>query len=134
MNFLKNALLFTIGGGAYTSLELLFRRRSHISMFVLGGGCFLAIGRLWRSKPRMGLLLKMLLGSAICTAGELVTGLAVNRDYAIWDYRRLPGNFLGQICLPFSLLWMALTPAAGVVYRWCNHKISLPCVRGGGSP
>ena len=123
MNFLKNALLFTIGGGAYTSLELLFRGWSHISMFVLGGGCFLAIGRLWRSKPRMGLLLKMLLGSAICTAGELATGLLVNRDYSVWDYRRLPGNVLGQICLPFSVLWMALTPVAGVVYRWCDHQL-----------
>lgn len=125
MHFLKKAILFTIGGGAYTSLELLFRRRSHISMFFLGGGCFLAIGRLWRSRPRMKLLPGMILGSGICTAGELVTGLAVNRDYSVWDYRQLPGNFRGQISVPFSLLWMPLSAVAGVVYRWCDRRLTM---------
>ena len=124
MFFLKNAILFTIGGGVYTSLELLFRKRSHISMFFLGGGCFLALGRFWQKSARMGLLPRMMAGSALCTAGELATGLAVNRDYAIWDYRRLPGNFLGQICLPFSLLWMILTPVAGALCRWCDGRLS----------
>ena len=118
----KNAILFVIGGGAYTSLELLWRRRSHISMFFLGGGCFLALGRLWQQR-RLGALPRMLAGSALCTAGELATGLAVNRDFSVWDYRRLPGNFLGQICLPFSLLWMALTPVAGMLYRWCDTRL-----------
>lgn len=123
MNFPKNAILFTVGGGAYTSLELLFRKRSHISMFFLGGGCFLALGRLWRRGPRMGLLPRMILGGAVCTAGELATGLAVNRDYSVWDYRRLPGNFRGQISVPFSVLWMALTPVAGALYRWCEKRL-----------
>ena len=124
MNFPKNAILFTVGGGAYTALELLFRKRSHISMFFLGGGCFLALGKFWQKSARMSLLPRMIAGSALCTAGELATGLAVNRDYAIWDYRRLPGNFLGQICLPFSLLWMILTPVAGTLCRWCDGRLS----------
>ena len=123
MFFLKNVILFTIGGGAYTSLELLWRRRSHISMFFLGGGCFLALGRLWRKRTRMGTLPRMIAGSALCTAGELATGLLVNRGYAVWDYRSLPGNVRGQICLPFSALWMMLTPVAGVLYRWCDRRL-----------
>ena len=123
MNFPRNAILFTVGGGAYTSHELLFRKRSHISMLFLGGGSFLALGRLWRKGARLGLLPRMILGGAVCTAGELATGLAVNRNYAVWDYRSLPGNFLGQICLPFSVLWMALTPVAGALYRWCEKRL-----------
>lgn len=123
MNFPKNAILFTVGGGAYTSLELLFRKRSHISMFFLGGGCFLALGRLWRKEARLGLLPRMALGGAVCTAGELATGLAVNRDYSVWDYRSLPGNFRGQISVPFSVLWMVLTPVAGALYRWCEKRL-----------
>lgn len=123
MNFLKNAILFTIGGGAYTSLELMWRRRSHISMFFLGGACFLAIGRLWQNRPQMRPLTGMAAGSAICTAGELATGLAVNRDYSVWDYRRLPGNFRGQICLPFSVLWMPLSAVAAKVYQWCDRRL-----------
>lgn len=123
MDFLKNTILFTVGGGAYTALELIFRRRSHISMFFLGGGCFLALGRLWRKGYRLGILPRMVLGSAVCTAGELAVGLTVNRDHSIWDYRRLPGNFLGQISVPFSVLWMALTPVAGMLYRWCDRRL-----------
>ena len=123
MNLPKNAILFIIGGGAYTSLELLFRKRSHISMFFLGGGCFLALGRFWQKSARASLLPRMIAGSALCTAGELATGLAVNRDYSVWDYRRVPGNFRGQICLPFSVLWMLLTPVAGALYRWCEKRL-----------
>ena len=29
-----------------------------------------------------------------------------------WDYSRLPGNFQGRVCLPFSLAWGLLTGAA----------------------
>lgn len=119
----KNAILFTIGGGAYTSLELLFRRRSHISMFLLGGSCFLAVGRFHRRHPAMNPLTRMAACSCMITLGELATGLAVNRDYGVWDYRTLPGNFLGQICLPFSLVWMGLSGVAGWLYRWCDERL-----------
>ena len=119
----KTAVLFTIGGGCYTSLELIARKRSDFSMFLLGGACFLAIGHLGKKYPRMHPLARMAAGSAICTAGELVTGLAVNRDYQVWDYRRVPGNFRGQICLPFSLLWMPLSGVAEVLYRWCDRRL-----------
>ena len=118
----KNTVLFTIGGGIYVSLELLWRRRSHWTMFVLSGGCFLAIGQLGRKWPGLPLACRAVLGSAICTAGELVTGLVCNRDHAIWDYRGLPGTFRGQICLPFSLLWVPLSALAAVLFRRLDGK------------
>mgnify|MGYP007039094459 CR=1 FL=1 len=34
----------------------------------------------------------------IITTVELAAGLIFNRDYAVWDYRGIPGNFCGQIC------------------------------------
>ena len=43
------------------------------------------------------------------TLVELVTGLLVNRDYHVWDYRKLPLNYRGQICLPFTLLWVPIS-------------------------
>ena len=112
----KKIGLFAIGGGSYVSLELLWRGRSHWTMFMLGGGCFLAIGELGRRFPKLGRPARAVLGSAVCTAGELVTGLVFNRDYAIWDYRELPGNFRGQICLPFSALWVPLSALAEELY------------------
>ena len=120
---LKNATLFTIGGGTYTALEFTFRRRSHLSMFFLGGACFIAIGKLQQKMPRMGIFARMASGSAICTAGELAVGLTLNRDYRIWDYRNLPGNYRGQISLPFSLLWMPLSAVGGGLYRWCDARL-----------
>ena len=113
----KKAYLFTVGGGLYVSLELLWRGRSHWTMFALGGGCFLAIGALGKRLAGAPRILRASAGSAVCTAGELLTGLVFNRDHRSWDYRALPGNFRGQICLPFSLLWMPLSLLAEVVYR-----------------
>lgn len=123
MSFLRNTILFCVGGGSYTALELAFRRRSHISMFCLGGACFLAIGRFDRRFPRLNPGAKMAAGSAICTAGELAVGLALNRDHRIWDYRALPLNFRGQICPAFSLVWMPVSLIAGQLYRICDRHL-----------
>ena len=67
----KKIVLFAVGGGVYTSLELLWRGRSHWTMFVLGGGCFLAIGELGRRCRHLPGAVRAVLGSAVCTAGEL---------------------------------------------------------------
>ena len=118
----KKFFLFTVGGGSYVCLELLWRGRSHWTMFALGGGCFLAIGELGKGLPGLGRLPRAALGSLICTAGELVTGLLFNGDHTVWDYRDLPLNFRGQICLPFTLLWMPLSALAAELYRWLDGK------------
>ena len=54
---------------------------------------------------------------------ELGCGLLVNRSYRVWDYRHMPMNFLGQICLPFTLLWVPLSLAAMLLYGWTDRGI-----------
>ena len=93
-------------------LELLWRGRSHISMFFAGGLCFLLLGKLNRVKPRLPLLLRCIVGAGIITFVELAAGLIANRDYQVWDYRRLPLNFHGQVCLVYSLLWIPVSLGA----------------------
>ncbi len=115
----KPFFFFLLGGGIYTLLELLWRGRSHWSMFLLGGGCFLALGRL--GKLRLPEALRPVVGSLLITLGELTTGLLLNRDYSIWDYRQSPMNFMGQICLGFSLLWMPLSYGAIWIYKWLDR-------------
>ena len=105
MRFGKQVLLFCIGGGSYVCLELLWRGRSHGSMFLLGGLCFWLLG-IMRRLVRLSLTLRLLLSAVGVTALELVTGLAVNREYQIWDYRGQPLHYRGQICLCYSLLWI----------------------------
>ena len=100
---------FAFGGGVYVALEFLWRRRSHPSMFVAGGLSFLLLGKLRESK--LPTAAKPVVGAGVITLVELATGLLVNRDHHVWDYRALPGNYRGQICLPFSLLWI---PASAV--------------------
>ena len=112
MRVLKKFVLFIIGGGCYTALELLWRGWSHISMFLAGGGCFLLLGKIGSRK--MPLYLRALSGAGAITAVELLAGITANRDYKVWDYRNTPMNFKGQICLPFSLLWMPV----GLVGMW----------------
>ena len=118
----RKAYLFAVGGGAYVSLELLWRGRSHWTMFALGGGCFLAIGAMGRKLSRCPGWLRAVLDSGICTAGELLTGLVFNRDFAIWDYRALPLNYRGQICLPFSILWIPLSALGERIYGRLDGK------------
>lgn len=101
----KQILLFCIGGGSYVCLEFLWRGRSHGSMFLLGGLCFRILGIL-RRLGKISLALRLVMGAACVTALELVTGLAVNREHQIWDYRGQPLHYRGQICLCYSLLWI----------------------------
>ena len=122
MRFFKKLTMFGLGGTLYTLLELLWRGRSHSSMFLLGGGCFLMLGRLRRL--RLPLPVKLLLGSAGITAGELATGLLVNRNFAVWDYRPQPLNFLGQICLGFSLLWIPVSLLGMWIYGVMEKRFS----------
>ena len=119
MKWVKTGVLFTLGGCGYVGLELLYRGRSHISMFCAGGLCFLLLGLL--GERALSLPARGLLGTAIITAVELTTGLLVNRDYGVWDYRQQPWNFRGQICPTFMLLWIPLSLAAMALYRQADR-------------
>lgn len=121
MKYAKNAALFVIGGSAYVGLELLWRQRSHISMFGAGGLCFLLLGRIGRK--RLSLPVRAAAGAGVITAVELGTGLLLNRDYRVWDYREVPGNFRGQICPVFTVLWAPLSLTAMELYDWMDRKI-----------
>lgn len=124
MKIWKQAILFYLGGCAYVGLELLWRGRSHGSMFVAGGLCFLLLGWLNRTRPRLPLPLRAVVGALVITMVELGVGLAVNRDYSVWDYRGNPGNFCGQICPMFTLLWIPVSVAAMFLYDLLDKKLS----------
>lgn len=121
MKFGKYLTLFCVGGGAYVGLELLYRGRSHISMFGAGGLCFLLLGRL--RKERLPIPAKVGAGAGMITVVELVTGLLVNRDFGVWDYRGQPGNILGQICPVFMALWVPVGAMGMALYGWAEGML-----------
>lgn len=115
------------GGASYIVLELLWRGHSHWTMFFLGAICFELVGILNEILPwSTPFPVQMVLGSGIVTAFELITGLVVNvhLGWAVWDYSGAPFNFMGQICLPYSLLWLLLSAviivAEDYIDYWCG--------------
>lgn len=93
-------------------------------MLVLAGFLFIVIGRLnekweWDSS----FLLQVGIATVISTIAEFLTGCIVNLwlKWDIWDYSNVPFNLLGQICLPYTVLWIFLSAFAIViddVIRW----------------
>ena len=129
MRIWKTALLGYLGGMTYSAIELLWRGRTHSSMFALGGVCFILIGKLGKVPSPLPVPLRMIASAGIVTALELGCGLLVNRDHAIWDYRMLPLNFHGQICLPFSLLWVPVSLGAICLYDLLDARIDRALLR-----
>ena len=117
MKFLKGIVLFLVGGIGYIAMEFYWRGWSHFSMFLAGGLCFLLLGKLEFTQPRLPLPLRGLAGAGIITMVELLAGLLFNQSYRVWDYRYLPLNFHGQICLRFFLLWIPISLGAMWLYR-----------------
>ena len=105
--------MFGIGGSIYLLLELLYRGHSHISMFFAGGLSAALIFRICcAGRARFaGWFVRCAVGSAVITAVEFCTGVFVNLclHLRVWDYSALPLNLLGQVCLPFSVIWFFLT-------------------------
>lgn len=113
-----------VGGLIYYGIEVAWRGYSHWTMALVGGVCFILVGGINEFFPwTMPLALQGLIGSAIVTAVELIAGLVLNvwLGLGIWDYSNLPLNFMGQICLPFSLLWILLSVVAVVLDDWLRY-------------
>lgn len=107
----KETIIFVIFGFLYICLELLYRDRTHISMFFVGGLCGVLIGLINDNTPDMPLFYQCILGTTIVTLIEFISGYYLNiyLGLGVWDYSHVPFNFLGQVCLPFSIIWMLLS-------------------------
>lgn len=122
MRAVKPLILFGIGGFIYIAIELLWRGHTHWTMFLVGGICFLLIGYINEIFTfDMPLIKQMAISAIIITTVEFLAGLLVNRTYSIWDYHDLPLNILGQICLPYSILWFLLSLPAIILDDYLRY-------------
>lgn len=121
---LKHFFLFTFGGIVYILIEMLWRGYSHWSMFILGGLCFLLLGFINEKYTwDIPLIIQMIIGAFIITLLEFISGCILNLwlNLRVWDYYDMPFNILGQICLPYMLLWFLLSPVCIIVDDYLRY-------------
>lgn len=124
--FFKYLFLFLFGGAAYISIEMLYRGYSHWLMFIIGGLAFLMVGMLNEAfKWETPIEIQSIIGGCIITGIEFITGLIANIQFnmGIWDYSNLPLNVMGQICLPFTFIWILLSAVIIVIDDWLRYKL-----------
>ena len=120
----KLLILFAIGGIFYLIIELLWRGYSHWTMFILGGTCFVLLGLINEFYNfSIPLVLQMFFGMCIITALEFITGYIINIRLGmnVWSYAGMPHNILGQICLPYMILWFFMAGACIIIDDWLRH-------------
>lgn len=85
-------------------------------MFIVGGVCFLLVGLINDGLfyHMMPFRQQMVIGGVIVTIVEFIAGYIFNIrcGLGIWDYSQMPFNIMGQVCLPFTLLWILLSGIA----------------------
>ncbi|NLY45287.1 MAG: hypothetical protein GX053_04770 [Tissierella sp.] len=110
---------------SYFFIEIMWRGYSHIGMFVLGGLCFILIGLIseYYFKPKGSLIILLIISSLVITFMELIFGLILNLVFKleIWDYSTLKYNFIGQICLRYSIYWFFLSLPAILFYDYIRY-------------
>lgn len=123
-NIIKYLILGIIGGFTYVLIELFYRGHSHWSMFAVSAVSFILIGLInefisWD----MELWKQMLIGSGIVTILEFISGYILNikLGWHIWNYSNVPFNILGQICLPFSIVWFFISLIAIVADDYLRY-------------
>ena len=51
------------------------------------------------------ILASVVVTAIVCTSIDFSCGMICNLDYSVWDYRMMPFNFMGQICLQNSTIY-----------------------------
>lgn len=113
------------GGFIYYLLELIWNGHSHWTMFVLGGLCFRMLSYVRNIKTPIAV--QCVLGGTVITLAEFLAGILLNVELKlnIWDYSSLPFNVLGQICLPFTIIWTAISFPAIKIDQFLDTKLNI---------
>jgi uncharacterized membrane protein len=122
----KDAIIIFVMGALYMVLEGLWRGWTNISMLVVGGLCGFLIGKL-NEQPDFYRKIweQCLIGMLIVLVIEFISGMILNvfLQFGIWDYSNIWGNFYGQICIPYAILWFLLVPLVIYVDDYLRFRL-----------
>ena len=78
--------------------------------------------------PEFPLWLQAVLGGIVLIVSQLTAGLVFNvwLGLGLWDYTSLFGNFLGQICLRYALLWLLLAGPLLILFDMIGFRSGGP--------
>lgn len=120
-------VLWFVIGMCYATVELLWRGVTYLPMIWVGGLCGLCVGLLNQHHFFYGCRMwqQCLIGTIITLVIEFVSGYILNIKFGldIWDYSSVPLNLMGQICLPYGILWFLLMPFAVYLDDWLRWKL-----------
>lgn len=125
----KNLVIFLAGGTIYYIIEFVYKSfisnsPTHWTMFLLGGILALFIDLENEYIPwEMSLIKQGCLGALVITILEFIFGVILNiwLGLGIWDYSHLPFNIIGQICLPFTIIWFFLALVWIFLADWLRY-------------
>ena len=126
IKWLKELLIFIIFGCCYLLFEIMWRGYTHWTMFIVGGLCGFLIGLINEKNKEMPLIKQCLISTLIVTVIEFISGCIINLwlNLGVWNYSTMPFNILGQICLPYCLLWFILSILVIKVDDWLRGKVT----------
>ena len=137
-NWVLSLLLWTWGGTVYFFGEVIYKTLSHHperiswTMLVLALILCIPLERcgaelIWE----MPIWLQSICCTLLITLTELVSGLIINvwLGLNVWDYSNLSYNFMRQICLQFSAIWLVLSIIGIFIFDWVRY-----IVQGGEKP
>lgn len=109
-------LLWVWGGTIYFILEVIWKvfttpERISWTMLVIAIILSIPLERCGAELPwEMPLALQSLICTCVVTVTELAAGIVLNilLKLDIWDYSALWGNFMGQICPLYTVIWYVL--------------------------
>ena len=125
-------LLWFWAGGVYFFIEVLWKtlrgRPDAISwtMFLLAIILAIPLERCGAEmKWETPLWVQGLVCGTAITAAELAAGLVLNvwLGLGVWDYSGLWGNFLGQVCPQFWMLWCFGSIPSIVILDWLRYAV-----------
>lgn len=122
-NITDDIIVLSIGGIIYTSVEYIWRGYSHYTMTIVGSLCFYCLYKIYNFFDNISLPNAFIIGSLTITAIEFLAGLIinVNLNMDIWDYSNLKFNFMGQVCILYSVLWGFIS----LIARPISQKLKL---------
>ncbi len=117
--------VFLTGCFIYSLLEISSRGFTHWTMTLTGGIILTILYGMFIRLKSSPFWQKCILGSLIITSVEFTVGVFVNIifDWNVWDYSDMPFNILGQVCLPFTVLWFFICIPAAFVCRIIRNRL-----------